>query len=136
MKRKYWAVKTVVGLSLSLMGGALGATKPAPDTAPDPKLVMKEPAVNKALRTLLKSDYNTYTAMIAEPGKGKKIGRDYYGSACLKGKCDAGYATLFVDRGTGAVYAAWTKDGRLFFRPAIEKWPKKAEMAYEFWPEI
>lgn len=134
MKNMSWASGALLGLGLVLSAGALSA-KPAANTAPPPKQVMQEPAVNKKLRALLQADYATYAAMMAQPGKGKKVGRDYYGSACLKGKCDDGYATLFVDRGTGAVYAAWTDKGRLFFRPAVEQWSDKAETAYEFWPE-
>lgn len=101
----------------------------------EPALVMKRPAVDRALHTLLKDDFATYAAMMAEPGKGRSIGRDYYGSTCLKGDCDAGYATLFVDNENGAVYVAWTESGNLFFRPDLDLWPEKAEVAYEFWPE-
>ena len=136
VKRKHWVTGAILGVGLALSAGVVStelAARTAP--APMPQVAMQVPAVNKALRTLLKDDYATYAAMMAEPGKGKTIGPDYYGSTCLKGNCEEGYATLFIEGGTRAVYVAWTQGGKLFFRPAIEKWPKKAEMAYEFWPE-
>ena len=93
------------------------------------------PAVKAAAKRLLGKDWADYLDHMDEPGHGGLQGNDYYGSTCTGGDCDAGYATLFVDAGTGAVYAAWTRDNHLFFRPELDSWPEKAASAYEFWPE-
>ena len=100
-----------------------------------PSEALALPAVQAAAQATLGPDWPAFAAMMVEPGEGGMQGADYYGSTCLQGDCDAGYATLFVDTADGAAYAAWTEDGTLSFAPDNSAWPDTANAAYEFWPE-
>ncbi|MFZ1468010.1 MAG: hypothetical protein WAT09_03425 [Paracoccaceae bacterium] len=120
---------------LSLAGPLTGFGGLSSLTTGHPSEALALPAVAAEAQVTLGADWPAFQALMAEPGTGGVQGVDYYGRTCVQGDCDAGYATLFVDTGTGKIYAAWTDAGRLTFAPENALWPDAANAAYEFWPE-